>query len=165
MQDVHHHTNNNNNNQTGEDEQDSNSPVLVVGTTMLESQQQPVDPNKGARKRTNSVVDDIGEVGLVVVPKPKKKSRHQLQHELVDVVADMKDDLFVVGLSSDKNDRSCCCHKICGEYLQVGDLVRLIITIVTVRGKDEEVLFFHFIFILFEMHRLLSSFLLFVLVL
>lgn len=47
-------------------------------------------------------------------------------------------DVEVVGLLSDTNGRACCSHQVCGEFLIVGDLVRLVYTTVTVHGKVEQ---------------------------
>ena len=47
-------------------------------------------------------------------------------------------DFEVVGLLSDTNGRSCCSHEVCGEFLLQGDLCRLVKTVVTIKGVDEE---------------------------
>jgi hypothetical protein len=47
-------------------------------------------------------------------------------------------DLEIVGLLSNSNGRSCSVHEICGEYVRVGDVLRLKKTVVTIQGKTEE---------------------------
>ena len=51
---------------------------------------------------------------------------------------DPSPDLEIVGLNSSTNDRSCCQHKICGEYVFVNDVLRLVRCIVTINGRAEE---------------------------
>jgi hypothetical protein len=46
-------------------------------------------------------------------------------------------DMEIVGLLSDTNGRSCSVHTACGEYVRVGDLLRLKKTCVVVNGKTE----------------------------
>lgn len=43
----------------------------------------------------------------------------------------------MVGLYSDSNGRSCTMHDCCGTTVKKGDLLRLIPTVVTINGKDE----------------------------
>jgi hypothetical protein len=47
-------------------------------------------------------------------------------------------DLEIVGLLSHTNGRSCTQHNICGENVMVGDVLRLVKTVVTVNGVAEE---------------------------
>ena len=47
-------------------------------------------------------------------------------------------DLEIVGLNSSTNGRSCCIHACCGESVAVGDVIRLVKTVVTIDGHDEE---------------------------
>ncbi len=46
-------------------------------------------------------------------------------------------DFEVVGLFSSTNGRSCCCHKTCGREVRVGDLLRLVRTVVDI-GENTE---------------------------
>ena len=48
----------------------------------------------------------------------------------------------IVGLYCGGNGRSCCSHKICGEHVKVGDLPRLVPTVVEVEGVVEEAIKF-----------------------
>jgi hypothetical protein len=47
-------------------------------------------------------------------------------------------DLEIVGLLSNTNGRSCTEHTVCGETVEVGDVLRLVKTVVTVKGVAEE---------------------------
>jgi hypothetical protein len=47
-------------------------------------------------------------------------------------------DFEVVGLYRSTNGRSCCQHEFCGAHLQIGDVVRLVGTVVTVSDEIEE---------------------------
>jgi hypothetical protein len=47
-------------------------------------------------------------------------------------------DLEVVGLMGIGNGRSCNIHQCCGAAVQVGDLLRLVKTVVTVGNQSEE---------------------------
>lgn len=47
-------------------------------------------------------------------------------------------DLEIVGLDMSSNGRSCTVHAACGQTLQVGDIVRLVKTIVAVEGVMED---------------------------
>lgn len=47
-------------------------------------------------------------------------------------------DLEMVGLFGVTNGRSCSCHDICGEYVEVGDLVRLVKTTVEINAIYED---------------------------
>ena len=49
----------------------------------------------------------------------------------------MSTELEVVGLYSDTNGRSCTCHAICGDHVAVGDVLRLVRTVVSYNGRDE----------------------------
>jgi hypothetical protein len=49
-----------------------------------------------------------------------------------------KPDIEIVGLYSGENDRSCTGHKICGEAVKLGDILRLKNTVVTINGAAEE---------------------------
>lgn len=51
---------------------------------------------------------------------------------------DSTPDLEIVGLYSSTNGRSCTRHETCGEHLSVGDLLRLVKCVVTIKGKTEE---------------------------
>jgi hypothetical protein len=44
----------------------------------------------------------------------------------------------IVGLRSNSNGRSCCQHTCCGKRVQVGDVLRLKLTYVTINRKTEE---------------------------
>ncbi len=44
----------------------------------------------------------------------------------------------IVGLLSSSNCRFCCSHRICGEHVFVGDVLRLVRTMVHVDDKTEE---------------------------
>jgi hypothetical protein len=46
-------------------------------------------------------------------------------------------DFEIVGLFSSTNGRSCCCHKTCGKVVVVGDLLRLVRTVVDIDGRTE----------------------------
>jgi hypothetical protein len=46
-------------------------------------------------------------------------------------------DLEIVGLDSSSNGRFCCVHRVCGETVCVGDLLRLMPTIVEIKGVPE----------------------------
>jgi hypothetical protein len=46
-------------------------------------------------------------------------------------------DLEIVGLLSSSNGRSCSCHPVCGESVVVGDVLRLVRTVVSVNGRVE----------------------------
>ncbi len=47
-------------------------------------------------------------------------------------------DIEIVGLYCGSNGRSCCSHKICGQHVVPGDLLRLVQTVVEVNGEVEE---------------------------
>jgi hypothetical protein len=47
-------------------------------------------------------------------------------------------DLEIVGLLSNSNGRSCTEHTVCGQTVEVGDVLRLVKTVVTVNGVSEE---------------------------
>ena len=49
-----------------------------------------------------------------------------------------KPDIEIVGLDSSTNGRSCTCHAICGQYVFVDDVLRLVKCVVTVNGKTED---------------------------
>jgi hypothetical protein len=51
-------------------------------------------------------------------------------------------DVEIVGLYCGSNGRSCCSHKICGEHVVPGDLLRLVSTVVEVDGEVEEAIKF-----------------------
>lgn len=51
-------------------------------------------------------------------------------------------DIEIVGLYCGSNGRSCCSHKICGQYVVPGDLLRLVQTVVDVDGEVEEAIKF-----------------------
>jgi hypothetical protein len=44
----------------------------------------------------------------------------------------------IVGLHSCSNGQSCSMHETCGKHVKVGDLLRLLPTVVTVSGKPQE---------------------------
>jgi hypothetical protein len=46
-------------------------------------------------------------------------------------------DIEIVGLQSCTNGRSCSLHEVCGDYVEVGDLLRLLPTVVTINGIDQ----------------------------
>ena len=46
-------------------------------------------------------------------------------------------DIEIVGLLSPTNGRSCSVHACCGEHVAVGDVLRLVRTIVTIGDKSE----------------------------
>ena len=46
-------------------------------------------------------------------------------------------DLEIVGLKSATNGRSCSIHRCCGKAVAVGDVLRLVTTVVEVEGKQE----------------------------
>jgi hypothetical protein len=46
-------------------------------------------------------------------------------------------DIEIVGLHSPTNGRSCTIHDVCGVRVQKGDLIRLVRTVVVVRGQHE----------------------------
>jgi hypothetical protein len=46
--------------------------------------------------------------------------------------------LEIVGLHSNSNGRSCCQHRCCGEHVQVGDVLRLVKCVVTIKSQPEE---------------------------
>jgi hypothetical protein len=46
-------------------------------------------------------------------------------------------DIEIVGLHSCTNGRSWSIHEVCGDFVEVGDLLRLVPTCVTINGKDE----------------------------
>jgi hypothetical protein len=45
--------------------------------------------------------------------------------------------LEIVGLTSPTNGRFCCIHAVCGDFVKVGDVLRLVPTIVEIRGRPE----------------------------
>jgi hypothetical protein len=47
-------------------------------------------------------------------------------------------DFEIVGLFSSSNGRFCCQHKICGEHLCVGDVLRLVKTVIEIDQRNEE---------------------------
>jgi hypothetical protein len=47
-------------------------------------------------------------------------------------------DIEIVGLQASSNGRSCVQHKVCGEHVVVGDVLRLKRCVVTVDGGVEE---------------------------
>ena len=49
-----------------------------------------------------------------------------------------KPDLEIVGLDSSTNGRSCSRHAICGQYVFVDDVLRLVKCVVTVNGLTED---------------------------
>ena len=51
---------------------------------------------------------------------------------------DDKPDLEIVGLDSSTNGRSCTRHAICGQYVFVDDVLRLVKCVVTVNGVTED---------------------------
>jgi hypothetical protein len=46
-------------------------------------------------------------------------------------------DFEIVGLYGSTNGRSCCFHKTCGKDMEVGNLLRLVKTIVEINGQTE----------------------------
>jgi hypothetical protein len=46
--------------------------------------------------------------------------------------------LEIVGLDSLTNSGSCTCHATCGEYVAVGDVLRLVKCVVIVNGRTED---------------------------
>jgi hypothetical protein len=46
-------------------------------------------------------------------------------------------DIKIVGLHSCTNGLSCSIHEVCGDFVEVSDLLRLVPTCVTINGKDE----------------------------
>ena len=46
--------------------------------------------------------------------------------------------LEIVGLHASNNGRSCSVHSCCGEYVKVGDLLRLVNCVVTMKGELQE---------------------------
>ena len=57
--------------------------------------------------------------------------------EPVAVPFDGPFDFEVVGLQMTSNGRQCCSHDACGQNLSIGDVVKLVPTIVTTEDKDE----------------------------
>jgi hypothetical protein len=49
-------------------------------------------------------------------------------------------DFEIVGLFSSSNGRFCCMHKTCGEHVCVGDVLRLVKTIIVIGTTSEEVI-------------------------
>jgi hypothetical protein len=47
-------------------------------------------------------------------------------------------DFNIVGLFSRSNGRFCCMHKTCGEHVCVGDVLRLVKTIIVIGTTSEE---------------------------
>jgi hypothetical protein len=47
-------------------------------------------------------------------------------------------DFEIVGLFSSSNGRFCCMHKTCGEHVCVGDVLRLVKTIIVIGTTSEE---------------------------
>jgi hypothetical protein len=47
-------------------------------------------------------------------------------------------DLEIVGLNSHSNGRYCSVHAVCGDHVRVGDVLRLVETVVTVDGHLED---------------------------
>ena len=47
-------------------------------------------------------------------------------------------DLTIVGLNSSTNGRSCTRHDKCGDHVCVGDVLRLVRCVVTIKGEPEE---------------------------
>jgi hypothetical protein len=45
--------------------------------------------------------------------------------------------LEIVGLNSHSNGRFCCIHPVCGDFVKVGDLLRMVPTVVTILGLPE----------------------------
>ena len=56
---------------------------------------------------------------------------------VVVVLAASKMDFEIVGLLSDTNGRSCTLHGCCGEHVQVGDTLRLVACVVTIKDEPE----------------------------
>lgn len=56
---------------------------------------------------------------------------------VVVVTIAMADILEIVGLYSDTNGRSCSVHAICGDHVNVGDVLRLVATVVDYKGSLE----------------------------
>jgi hypothetical protein len=48
-------------------------------------------------------------------------------------------DFEIVGLFSSSNGRFCCSHKVCGQHVCVGDVLRLVKTVVDIGEVTEEV--------------------------
>jgi hypothetical protein len=46
--------------------------------------------------------------------------------------------LEIIGLHSNSNGRSCCQHRCCGEHVKVGDVLRLVKCVVTIKATPEE---------------------------
>lgn len=51
-----------------------------------------------------------------------------------------KPDLEIGGLNSNTNGRSCTLHSICGEHVEIGDVLRIVKCVVAVDGVVEEAL-------------------------
>jgi hypothetical protein len=47
-------------------------------------------------------------------------------------------DLEIVGLYANNNGRSCTIHTMCGDHVKVGDVLRLVKTVVTINGHLED---------------------------
>jgi hypothetical protein len=47
-------------------------------------------------------------------------------------------DFEIVGLFSNSNGRFCCCHRVCGEHVVEGDVLRLVMTVVSIGEEVEE---------------------------
>ena len=47
-------------------------------------------------------------------------------------------DIEIVGLSSNTNGRSCTLHAVCGDAVEVGDVLRLVPCVVTINHETEE---------------------------
>lgn len=47
-------------------------------------------------------------------------------------------DIEIVGLAHHSNGRSCTLHEVCGRHVMVGDVLRLVKTVVTVNNIPEE---------------------------
>jgi hypothetical protein len=69
----------------------------------------------------------------------QRSSDESSDHEEEQGVAPFDEslDIEIVGLQSCSNGRSCSIHEVCGDYVEVGDLLRLIPTVVTINGKDQ----------------------------
>jgi hypothetical protein len=69
----------------------------------------------------------------------QQSSNESSDHEEWQVIAPFDEslDTEIVGLQSCSNGQSCSIHEVCGDYVEVADLLRLISTVVTINGRDQ----------------------------
>jgi hypothetical protein len=96
---------------------------------------------------TDIIVPEVREPGVIEVPvahtipdNNRCNNIVQLHDEAVDDYDDETADIEIAGLHSPTNGRSCTIHEVCGRNVKPGDLLRLVRTVVCVRGNNVDAL-------------------------